>query len=84
MYLDDIGLVIQQVRKSRKITQSELATQLGMSRATISGIEKGTISEIGIRKMLSICDALGLELLVQQKSQRPTLQQLLLRDERDA
>lgn len=84
MYLDDIGLIIQQVRKSRKITQSELATQLGMSRATISGIEKGTISEIGIRKMLSICDALGLELLVQQKSQRPTLQQLLLRDERDA
>ena len=84
MYLDDIGLVIQQVRKSRKITQSELATQLGMSRATISGIEKGTISEIGIRKKLSICDALGLELLVRQKSQRPTLQQLLLRDERDA
>ena len=55
-----------------------------MSRATISGIEKGTLSEIGIRKVFSICDALGLELLVQQKSKRPTLQQLLKRDGRDA
>ena len=84
MYLDDIGLVIKQARKSRKITQDALATQLRMSRATISGIEKGTLSEIGIRKVLSICDALGLELLVQQKSKRPTLQQLLKRDGRDA
>ncbi len=84
MYLDDIGLVIQQTRKARNITQDALAAQLGMSRATISGIEKGTISEIGIRKVLSICDALGLELLVQPKSQRPTLQQLLKRDGRDA
>ena len=84
MYLVDIGLVIQQTRKSRNITQDALAAQLGMSRATISGIEKGTISEIGIRKVLSICDALGLELLVQPKSKRPTLQQLLMRDGRDA
>jgi transcriptional regulator with XRE-family HTH domain len=84
MYLDEIGLVIQKTRKNRKITQEALASQLGMSRATISGIEKGTIPEIGIRKILSICDALGLELLAQTKTKRPTLQQLMKREENDA
>jgi hypothetical protein len=48
-----------------------------MSRATVSGIEKGTVSEIGIRKVLSVCAALGLELVAQEKPRRPTLQQLM-------
>jgi len=48
-----------------------------MSRATISGIENGTVPEIGIRKILSVCTALGLELLAQEKTQRPALQQLI-------
>ena len=80
MYLDDIGLVIKTTRKSRRITQETLASQLHMSRATLSGIEKGTINEIGIRKIIAICDALGLELLVQTKTGRPTLQQLMKRN----
>jgi transcriptional regulator with XRE-family HTH domain len=48
-----------------------------MSRATISGIENGTVPEIGIRKILAICAALGLELLAQERTKRPTLQQLM-------
>jgi hypothetical protein len=48
-----------------------------MSRATISGIENGTVGEIGIRKILSLCAALGLVLLAQEKTTRPTLQQLM-------
>ena len=48
-----------------------------MSRATISGIENGTVSEIGIRKMLTLCAALGIELVAQKKTRRPTLQQLM-------
>jgi HTH-type transcriptional regulator / antitoxin HipB len=54
-----------------------------MSRSTISGIENGSIAEIGIRKILKICDFLGLELKVEAKTSRPTLQQLV-RDQRDA
>jgi transcriptional regulator with XRE-family HTH domain len=77
MDLNQIGQLICQARKSRKLSQSSLGAQLGMSRATISGIENGTVSEIGIRKILSICAALGLELLAQEKSKRPTLQQLM-------
>ena len=77
MSFDEIGQTIRNARKSRKLTQSSLGMQLGMSRATISGIENGTVAEIGIRKILSICAALGIELVAQEKTRRPTLQQLM-------
>ena len=77
MDLDEIGQLICKARKARKLSQASLGQQLGMSRATISGIENGTVSEIGIRKIVSLCAALGLELLVQERARRPTLQQLM-------
>lgn len=78
-----MGQLICKARKNRKLSQAALAGQLGMSRATISGIENGTVSEIGIRKILSICAALGLELFLQEKTRRPTLQQLM-QEQQDA
>lgn len=77
MDLDEMGQLICKARKNKKLTQGSLGAQLGMSRATISGIENGTVPEIGIRKILSLCAALGLELLAQEKTLRPTLQQLM-------
>jgi transcriptional regulator with XRE-family HTH domain len=77
MDLREIGHLICVARKNKKLSQTSLAQQLGMSRSTISGIENGTVPEIGIRKILAICAALGLELLAQERSKRPTLQQLL-------
>jgi transcriptional regulator with XRE-family HTH domain len=77
MDLSELGQLICKTRKTRKVSQANLAAQLGMSRSTISGIENGTVGEIGIRKILSLCTALGLELLVQEKTKRPTLQQLM-------
>ncbi|MFB0899252.1 MAG: helix-turn-helix domain-containing protein [Polaromonas sp.] len=72
MDLREIGSLISTARKRQKLSQERLAQQLGMSRATISGIENGTVPEIGIRKILAICAALGLELLAQERTQRPT------------
>ncbi len=83
MELDEIGQLIRKARKASKLSQESLGQHLGMSRATISAIENGTVSEIGIRKVLSICAALGLELVAQEKRKRPTLQQLL-REQQDA
>lgn len=77
MEFEEIGQLIRQARKRKKLSQGNLGQQLGMSRATISGIENGTVPEIGIRKMLSLCAALGLELFAQEKAKRPTLQQLM-------
>ena len=83
MDLLEIGQLIRKTRKNRKLSQGDLGQQLGMSRATISGIENATVHEIGIRKVLCICAALGLELVAQEKTKRPTLQQLM-REQRDA
>lgn len=77
MDLSEIGQLIKKPRKSRKVTQANLAAHLCMSRATISGIENVTVGEIGIKKILSLCAALGLVLLTQEKTSRPTLQQLM-------
>lgn len=82
MHFDEIGQTILQARKNQKLSQQQLASQLGMSRATISAIERGTIPEIGIRKIMSICAVLGLELIVQKKVSRPTLQQLIKEQQR--
>ena len=82
MSMDEIGTALQAARKSQKRTQNELAAALGMSRATISAIENGTVGEIGIRKVIALCDALGLTLEVVAAGARPTLQQL--REERRA
>jgi transcriptional regulator with XRE-family HTH domain len=82
MMLQDIGSAIGAARKRQRRTQGELAAELGMSRATISAIENGTVGEIGIRKVIALCDALGLTLAVVASEQRPTLQQL--REERRA
>ena len=83
MQFDDIGQRIGLARKEKKLTQQALAAQLGMSRATLSGIERGSIPEIGMRKMMALCAALGLELVVQARSRRPTLQQLLAEQENE-
>ena len=60
MKLEDIGLALQIARKSQKRSQGDLAAALGMSRATISAIENGTVGEIGIRKVIALCEALSL------------------------
>jgi len=83
MEFDEIGLMIRQARKSKKLSQQMLGQQLGMSRATLSGIENATVPEIGIRKILSLCGALGLELVAQEKSSRPTLQQLMKENQQE-
>jgi transcriptional regulator with XRE-family HTH domain len=65
------------LRKERKLSQQALAQQYGMSRATISGIENNTLSEIGLRKVEAILNGFGYELTaVPRQSKRPTLDTL--------
>jgi transcriptional regulator with XRE-family HTH domain len=74
--LSNIGAVIAATRHATGQSQADLARGLGMSRATISGIENGTVQEIGVRKLMALCASLGLELIVRPKGRRPTLQEL--------
>lgn len=72
----EIGVIIRGARKVKKLSQVGLAESLGMSRATISGIETGKIAEVGVRKLMALCVALGLELNAAPRRQYPTLQEL--------
>jgi HTH-type transcriptional regulator/antitoxin HipB len=74
--LSTIGSAIATARRAAKQSQAELARSLGMSRATISGIENGTVQEIGVRKLIALCASVGLELTIRPKGRRPTLQEL--------
>jgi HTH-type transcriptional regulator/antitoxin HipB len=72
----NIGTAIATARRAAGRSQADLASSLGMSRATISAIENGTIQEIGVRKLMALCASVGLELVVRTKGRRPTLQEL--------
>ncbi len=74
--LFEIGKQIQRTRKSRKITQAELGKALGMSRSTIGQIEKGTVQDVGVRKLIRLLEYLGLEIRVRPAGRPPTLEEL--------
>ncbi|CAG8872715.1 hypothetical protein PS726_05256 [Pseudomonas fluorescens] len=75
--MENLGKLIRTLRKERKLSQQALAQQYGMSRATISGIENNTLSEIGLRKVEAILNGFGYELTaVPRQTKRPTLDTL--------
>jgi HTH-type transcriptional regulator/antitoxin HipB len=76
MLLTELGHNLRTARKERQLSQAVLAQSLRMSRATISALENGTVTEIGIRKVMALCTALGLELSVNAQRSRPTLEEL--------
>jgi HTH-type transcriptional regulator / antitoxin HipB len=80
MDLSEIGTVFRAARREQRRTQAELARELGMSRATLSALEGGRCSEIGVRKLSALLEAVGLELYAAQRRARPTLDEL--REER--
>lgn len=59
-----LGAVLQSARKSRKLTQTQLGTRLGLSQTRMSELElaPGTLS---VEQLLKLCANLGLQLSVQ-------------------
>jgi hypothetical protein len=47
-----------------------------MSRATISALEGGQCEEIGVAKLATLLDLVGLELTVTERRARPTIDDL--------
>ncbi len=56
MDLREFGAYIAQLRKAKKVSQEQLSRDLGISRATISSLENGTSSDVGIKKILHILE----------------------------
>ena len=62
MELSEIGNRIRSERRRKGLTQARLAENSGLSRATLNGLEKGTVRELGFHKLDAILGILGLEL----------------------
>lgn len=73
-----IGEALKQARKDKKLSQDDVATATGIGRSTLSRLESGTIEEIGIRKVIRVCEYLGVGLEVVPEGRPPTLGELLL------
>jgi transcriptional regulator with XRE-family HTH domain len=71
-----LGNAIRKSRRQQKLTQSELANATGIGRSTLSQIENGSVTDIGIRKIIRVLDYLGLELTTRQQGAPPTLEEL--------
>lgn len=62
MDLREIGAAIRSARRAKGMTQEALAARAGVSRATINGLERGMLRELGFHKVAGILELLGLGL----------------------
>ncbi len=62
MKLSKIGEKIRAARQESGFTQARLAAMAGISRATLNGLEKGAVRELGFLKLDGILKILGYEL----------------------
>ena len=75
--LAQIGQVVRQARRSRRLSQDRLSRLSGVSRARIAALESERIGDITFRNLLNILQALDLDLrVVALNRQRPTLEDL--------
>ena len=67
MQFFNIGSTIKEYRKSNNLTQQELASKVGITRQTLSKLEKGEIPKISLATFIKILDTLNLELEISEK-----------------
>jgi transcriptional regulator with XRE-family HTH domain len=60
MNLREIGLLVRERREALGLSQDRLAKLAGLSRATINQLETGTLVDLGVTKLASLLDLVGL------------------------
>jgi transcriptional regulator with XRE-family HTH domain len=78
--LQELGFQIKTLRKERKWTQDDMEQYSNITKRTISKIENGFIDEVGIKKVETLLDLLGVEFSLRPKGRPKTLEEL--QDER--
>ncbi|QOT78137.1 helix-turn-helix domain-containing protein [Cupriavidus basilensis] len=81
MNLAELGEAFKHARLLANKTQQEVADSSGVPRARISRFETGGLPELGAVKMLSLFEAVGLELLARPAGHRRTLDDVLAESE---
>lgn len=64
MKVSDAGLAVRAHRKASGISQKDLASIVGLSRATLNYLESGRDIEIGAGRLFEVLEVLGIELLL--------------------
>jgi len=77
MNLAELGEAFREARLAAKLTQLQVAKLSGLPRERISLFETGSLPELGAVKMLSLFDAVGLEILVRRRGHQRTLDDVL-------
>ncbi|SMN00978.1 hypothetical protein SPONN_2074 [uncultured Candidatus Thioglobus sp.] len=72
----ELGKKITELRKMQKISQIQMAEDLGISRVTIAALEKSAIQDVGVKKLIKMLDYLGYSLGIKPKAKFPTLEDL--------
>ena len=73
MILSEVGAALRSARKRRKLTLQELSKQTGVHYTTLSELERGRVTEFGVRKLMRVAATLGLELHLRPAGQSYTL-----------
>lgn len=74
--LQKLGIEIKTLRKQKGWSQDALEQYSGITKRTISKIENGFIDEVGIKKVETILDLLGVEFGLRAKGRPKTLEEL--------
>ncbi|MFK5976585.1 MAG: helix-turn-helix transcriptional regulator [Sulfurovum sp.] len=62
-----IGGKIKSLRKDKKLTQTQLSNAVGITRQTLSKLEKGEISKVSLQVFIKIIDLLDYELEIEER-----------------
>jgi len=62
-----IGEKIKALRKEKGLTQEALASNCGITRQTLSKLEKGNIDKLSLQLFIKILEALEYELEIEEK-----------------
>jgi len=76
MNLTELGGEVARARKEKRLSQTDLARAAGLSRQSISSLERGAISDLGAQKLIRVLEVLDLELLVRPLGHPITLDDL--------
>jgi transcriptional regulator with XRE-family HTH domain len=83
--LNSLGEQIAIKRNGLRLTQPALARKARVGLSTLEALENGRLGELGYSKITNILTALGLELKLQEASERrrPTLEDLMDEERND-
>jgi len=74
--LEQLGAKIKRYRKKKQWSQDDLEKYSNITKRTISKIENGFVDEVGIKKVETVLDLLGLEFSLRPKGRPKTLEEL--------